>query len=205
MSSVLSANTDALLAKSKFYLVVGGQRGTPNALDHLNEAIAKDGSFFPALLEKAKIMISIGEWSQANDAAQRVLQLNEENMRALKIICLEMATHEADPRGLTDTTAEEVNAASASLASSSSSGRGKRSRAATPVSWSSCSPETWALEKMSTRPPLARTLSKSSCGFGTTFSYNAMRPRSSATSTSSRSRPRPRRRRGRATREREVK
>lgn len=49
------------------------------ALDQLNEAIALQSWFTPALSEKSKMFMSSGEWEQANEMAQRVLNTSNSN------------------------------------------------------------------------------------------------------------------------------
>lgn len=60
----MSRDIDCLLAKATFYSARG--RYT-SALDQLNEAIALESWFTPALIEKSKIFMSTGEWDQADE------------------------------------------------------------------------------------------------------------------------------------------
>lgn len=53
------------------------------ALDQLNLAIAMFSDFAPALIEKAKVMVSKGDWDQAMDAIQRVLFNDPTNIQVL--------------------------------------------------------------------------------------------------------------------------
>jgi len=67
----------------------------PRALDFLNQAVALQ-SWAPALLEKAKILTTLGDWDQAMEMIQRVLQQNERSMEALRLNVLMQMTQKVD-------------------------------------------------------------------------------------------------------------
>lgn len=75
----------ALLGKAKYYEV---QKQYPQALDTLNQVIVLFSWFLPALTEKAKILIMMGDWDQAYESAQRVVSQDMYNIEALRIIIL---------------------------------------------------------------------------------------------------------------------
>ena len=66
----MARDLDCLMAKAKYYEKQGRKK---LALDQLNEAIALQSWFTPALVEKSKMFMSSREWEQANEMAQRVL------------------------------------------------------------------------------------------------------------------------------------
>ena len=67
----------------------------PRALDFLNQAVALQ-SWAPALLEKAKILTTLGDWDQAMEMIQRVLQQNERSMEALRLNVLMQMPQKVD-------------------------------------------------------------------------------------------------------------
>ncbi|CAN0371220.1 unnamed protein product, partial [Scytosiphon promiscuus] len=55
------------------------------AADHLSHAIALEPRFWPALIEKARLWASVGDWEQADDAVSRVLAMDDDNLPALML------------------------------------------------------------------------------------------------------------------------
>ena len=73
----LSKDLDSLMVKAKHYEQQGRQK---LALDQLNQAIAIHSWFTPALVEKAKLFIASGEFDQASEMSQRIVnQSNDQN------------------------------------------------------------------------------------------------------------------------------
>ena len=66
-----------------------------SALDFLNQAVALQ-SWSPALLEKAKVLVHLGDWEQAAETLQRVLQQNEGSMEGLRLNVLMHMVQQAD-------------------------------------------------------------------------------------------------------------
>jgi tetratricopeptide (TPR) repeat protein len=51
------------------------------AVNQLNLALAMESEFAPALIEKAKVMLRQGQWGQAMDSVQRVLEREPEHIQ----------------------------------------------------------------------------------------------------------------------------
>lgn len=87
-------DTDALMlwARSKFLL---GQQNDCFAV--LNQIISLFPNFLPAMADKALLLASMGDWEQALDAAQRVLDSDQENIDSLLIIAVHAFTQESQP------------------------------------------------------------------------------------------------------------
>jgi tetratricopeptide repeat protein 21B len=66
------------------------------ALDNLNQAVVLHSWFLPALSEKAKTLLLMGDWEQALETAQRVLNENEYEIDALNIFILYMLAREGN-------------------------------------------------------------------------------------------------------------
>jgi tetratricopeptide repeat protein 21B len=83
-----SLNIDAMLglAKCKYHT-----QNWDGALEVLNRAIASQ-PLVPCLLDKARVMLSKGDWSQASSMAERVLQEDPSNIAALRMLALHAAT-----------------------------------------------------------------------------------------------------------------
>ena len=61
---------------------------TPAALDCLDRAIALEGKFFPAVIEKAKVHFSANCFDKAREAAERSVTMSGGNLEALCILAL---------------------------------------------------------------------------------------------------------------------
>lgn len=80
------------LARSKTLL-----RQHSEALNVYNQLIAIHSWFVPALSEKALLLASSNEWEQCLDTTQRVLDVQSDNLDALRILAVHAFTQEALP------------------------------------------------------------------------------------------------------------
>ncbi|CAM9524427.1 unnamed protein product, partial [Choristocarpus tenellus] len=67
-------------------------KGLDRAIDHLNHTIALHSGFWPALAEKAKLLMAAGEWDQASDIVSRILEMDDGNLQALALYALHSIT-----------------------------------------------------------------------------------------------------------------
>merc|ERR1719502_2134129 len=89
------------MAKAKYYEVMRPPQHN-RALDQLNQAIALQSWFTPALLEKAQVLIGMGDWEQALETTQRVLTQDESNLEALRLAALCSITRHANTQQTLD-------------------------------------------------------------------------------------------------------
>lgn len=72
-------------------------RQTGEALNIYNQITAVHSWFTASLADKAMLLASAGEWEQALDCAQQVLDVDRDNLDALLIIAVHAFTQEAQP------------------------------------------------------------------------------------------------------------
>ncbi|CAM9140679.1 unnamed protein product [Discosporangium mesarthrocarpum] len=88
---------DTVMGKAFYFS--SGLKGLPEAQDHLNHAIALQSRFWPALAEKAKLLMAAGEWEQASDAVARILEMDQGNIHALQLRGLHAITQAGEAQG----------------------------------------------------------------------------------------------------------
>ncbi|PRP77845.1 tetratricopeptide repeat protein 21B-like [Planoprotostelium fungivorum] len=84
-SSGSSRNIEAMLGKAKFFEVNGQYL---QAIELLNAIVVNSSNFTPALTEKTKVLLMMGDWEQSFETATRVLQSEPNNVEALRFIVL---------------------------------------------------------------------------------------------------------------------
>uniref|UniRef100_A0A8B9LC89 Tetratricopeptide repeat domain 21B n=1 Tax=Astyanax mexicanus TaxID=7994 RepID=A0A8B9LC89_ASTMX len=62
----------------------------------VNQVIVRYPSFMPALEKKMKLLLSLQDWEQTVDAAQRLLQRDKDNLEALRMLTLHSLCREGD-------------------------------------------------------------------------------------------------------------
>ena len=76
---------EAMMGRAKYYEHTGK---FAESLESLNQAIVLYQWFHPALSEKAKVLVRMGDWDQAYDTADRVIQRDRQDIEALRIMLL---------------------------------------------------------------------------------------------------------------------
>jgi tetratricopeptide repeat protein 21B len=84
----------ALLGKAKFLEM---QREYAQALEILNNVIVLFSWFTPALTEKAKLLLMMGDWEQTYETVHRVVSQEGTNIEALRILVLFHLCRESRP------------------------------------------------------------------------------------------------------------
>ncbi|XP_035377935.1 tetratricopeptide repeat protein 21B [Electrophorus electricus] len=83
----------ALMGKVQYYEFRQNYSG---ALETVNQVVVSYPSFIPALVKKMKLLLSLQDWEQAVDAAQRLLQRDKTNLEALRMLGLHSLCREGD-------------------------------------------------------------------------------------------------------------
>ena len=73
-------------------MCIGSCKNWESALEVLNRAIAASPSLVPCLVEKARVMVNKGDWSQAEVMADRAVAEDKSCVLALRILALHSAT-----------------------------------------------------------------------------------------------------------------
>ncbi|CAG5865561.1 unnamed protein product [Menidia menidia] len=91
----LKERTDvfALMGKSQYYEYRQNYSG---ALEMVNQVIVSFPGFLPALIKKMKLLLNLQDWDQTIDAAQRLLQKDQNNLEALRILALHALCRDGD-------------------------------------------------------------------------------------------------------------
>jgi tetratricopeptide repeat protein 21B len=83
---------EALLCKAKYFEV---GKEFVQALEILNQVIVSFSWFSPALTEKAKVLLVLGDWEQTYESAYRVVSQESYNIEALRLLVLNQLTRES--------------------------------------------------------------------------------------------------------------
>jgi tetratricopeptide (TPR) repeat protein len=86
---------DVLLARAAYYDIY---QQPQLAVECLNQAVALQPSFLPALVEKAKVLMATGDWDLALEVVMRVLSQDQEDVEGLRLMALYQVMREANAR-----------------------------------------------------------------------------------------------------------
>jgi len=90
----LKAKTlDSLLGLTRYFQI---RNQLPKALEAINQVIVRHGWFSPALLTKARLLLSMSEWTEAKTTCERCLEEDAENVEALRILTLVQLVREGN-------------------------------------------------------------------------------------------------------------
>lgn len=81
-----------MLGKAKFYEY---SKQYASAIDCLNQVIVLNPWFTPAVTEKAKVLLMMGDWDQCHDACFRMMAADNQNIPALQMMVLYHLCREA--------------------------------------------------------------------------------------------------------------
>ncbi|XP_004081785.1 tetratricopeptide repeat protein 21B [Oryzias latipes] len=87
------ANVFALMGKAQYYEYRQNYSG---ALEIVNQIIVSSPGFLPALIKKMKLMLSLQNWDQTVDTADRLLQKDKNNLEALRMLALHSVCRDGD-------------------------------------------------------------------------------------------------------------
>ncbi|KTG00499.1 hypothetical protein cypCar_00025844, partial [Cyprinus carpio] len=93
---------EALKEKSDIFALMGKvhyyefRQNYSGALETINQVIVSYPSFLPALAKKMKLLLTLQDWEQTIDAAQRLLQRDKNNLEALRMLALHSLCREGD-------------------------------------------------------------------------------------------------------------
>ena len=79
-------NIEAIFGKAKYYTVCGQYE---EAIELLNQLIVVYQNFAPPLIEKMKVQLSLQDWEQADETANRILSSEPRNIDGLKFKVLQ--------------------------------------------------------------------------------------------------------------------
>uniref|UniRef100_A0A3B3R4B6 Tetratricopeptide repeat domain 21B n=1 Tax=Paramormyrops kingsleyae TaxID=1676925 RepID=A0A3B3R4B6_9TELE len=88
-----SPDVFALMGKAQYYEFRQNYSG---ALEIINQVIVSFPHYLPAFIKKMKLLLTLQDWEQTVDAAQRLLQKDKNNLEALRILALHCLCREGD-------------------------------------------------------------------------------------------------------------
>ena len=86
-------DVDALLGRAAYF---EQHRDADKAIDVINEVMVANQWFTPAVAEKARLLLSVGDWEQASEAARRALTLDPNNVEALSLSIVHLLAHDSN-------------------------------------------------------------------------------------------------------------
>lgn len=87
------ADVFALMGKAQYYEFRQNYSG---ALETINQVIVSFPGFLPAFIKKMKLLLNLQDWEQTIDAAQRLLQMDKNNLEALRMLALHSLCTDGD-------------------------------------------------------------------------------------------------------------
>uniref|UniRef100_A0A4W5LJJ5 Tetratricopeptide repeat domain 21B n=1 Tax=Hucho hucho TaxID=62062 RepID=A0A4W5LJJ5_9TELE len=87
------ADVFTLMGKAHYYEYRHNYSG---ALETVNQVIVSFPGFLPAFIKKMKLLLTLQDWEQTVDAAQRLLQRDKNNLEALRMLALHSLCREGD-------------------------------------------------------------------------------------------------------------
>uniref|UniRef100_A0A673NCP2 Tetratricopeptide repeat protein 21B-like n=1 Tax=Sinocyclocheilus rhinocerous TaxID=307959 RepID=A0A673NCP2_9TELE len=93
---------EALKEKSDIFALMGKvhyyefRQNYSGALETINQVIVSYPSFLPALVKKMNLLLTLQDWEQTINAAQRLLQRDKNNLEALRMLALHSLCREGD-------------------------------------------------------------------------------------------------------------
>ena len=86
-----AGDVDAMLGRAEVFKIQGRMDEVPDLLDQIATA---HPWFFPATLEKAKVLLGLGDWDAMMGAATRVLEVDPQNIGAERLVILHLLARE---------------------------------------------------------------------------------------------------------------
>jgi tetratricopeptide repeat protein 21B len=90
---VYTKHLDSLMGLAKVFELT---KSFKNILEILNDILVKNPRFLPAMIEKAKVMMMIGDWDEIVEMVHRILSVSPRNIEALRIWIFYLLSREAN-------------------------------------------------------------------------------------------------------------
>uniref|UniRef100_A0A6U5AVN5 Uncharacterized protein n=1 Tax=Hemiselmis andersenii TaxID=464988 RepID=A0A6U5AVN5_HEMAN len=90
------ADVDAVLGRARYHEQVTKELDA--AVEELNQCVVQFPWFTPALSEKARVLMALGDWDQAIDASNRSLTLTPNNIESLRLSVLHLVAKDCRPQ-----------------------------------------------------------------------------------------------------------
>ena len=104
-----AGDVDAMLGKAEVLKIQGRIVEVPDLLEQMTSA---HPWFFPAILERAKVLLGLGDWDSMMRSATRVLEVDPQNIGAERLVILNLLARE----GKQEEAAERIEALATTLA-----------------------------------------------------------------------------------------
>ncbi|XP_072534985.1 tetratricopeptide repeat protein 21B [Salminus brasiliensis] len=94
-----SKNVFAMMGKAEFFML---RQNESCALDMVSQIIASHPDFIPALVLKMNMFMSFHDWEQTAEVAERILETDAHNLKALQMMTIISAAKDGDMRKVTE-------------------------------------------------------------------------------------------------------